>query len=364
MSAAKRNKVYLEIIRIFAIFLVVINHTCAFSFPKVEGVGDVWYWSQLLFDEIVKMAVPLFFMVSGALLLPKDESIAELYKKRVLRFGMVFFFIVTIQYAVYAIQHSGTFVEYLSCLYLGSGVNEFYALWFLKAYLGILIMLPILRIMARGMKSVHFAYMLVVQIVVCCCIPVVLLFAGKYYGCCFINQWLPFRAESQTLPFSYGYCIFYMLLGYFVEQKQDVVAKIRLRWWCAAGVMSLLMGLVCMICAFMVNPDMEVRQSVVFLASFLPVPCIAFYQTVRVLSRHVQVESLYAKVLALLGAASFTVMLFENLFRINLSPMIKDMIEPSDGYWLSGVVLSVVVTMSAMLLGIILKQIPGIRRLI
>ena len=65
MSAAKRNKVYLEIIRIFAIFLVVINHTCAFSFPKVEGVGDVWYWSQLLFDEIVKMAVPLFFMVQN-----------------------------------------------------------------------------------------------------------------------------------------------------------------------------------------------------------------------------------------------------------------------------------------------------------
>ena len=68
MSAAKRNKIYLEIIRILAIFLVVINHTCAFSFPNVEGVGDVWYWSQLLFDEIVKMAVPLFFMVSGALL--------------------------------------------------------------------------------------------------------------------------------------------------------------------------------------------------------------------------------------------------------------------------------------------------------
>ena len=364
MSAAKRNKIYLEIIRILAIFLVVINHTCAFSFPNVEGVGDVWYWSQLLFDEIVKMAVPLFFMVSGALLLPKDESIAELYKKRVLRFGVVFFIIVTLQYAVYTIQHGGKFSEYLSCLYFGSEVNGVHALWFLKAYLGILIMLPILRIMARGMQSVHFAYMLIVQIVVCSCIPVVLLFAGEYSGYCFINQWLPFRAENQTLPFSYGYCIFYMLLGYFVEQKQDVVAKIRLRWWCAAGVMSLLIGLGCMIGAFNVNSDMEVRQSVIFLTSFLPVPCIAFYQTVRVLSRHVQVESLYAKVLAMLGAASFTVMLFENLFRINFLPMIKDMIEPSLGHRLSGVVLSVMVTMSAMLLGIILKQIPGIRRLI
>lgn len=364
MNSTKRSKVYIDVIRVCAIFLVVMNHTAAFGFPKIEGVGDVWYWGKLLFNEIVKMAVPLFFMVSGALLLDKEESIADLYKKRVLRFGLVFILIVSIQYAVYSIQHGGNFPEYLSCLYHGAGVNQFYALWFLKAYLGILIMLPILRIVARGMQSIHFGYMMIVQIVVCCVIPAGLLLVGEYGGYCFINQWIPFRAESQTLPFAYGYCIFYMLLGYFVEQKQDVVAKIRLRWWSVAGVMSLLMGLVCMIFALMVKPNLEVRQSVVFLSSFLPVPCIAFYQLVKLLSRHIQVGSRYAKVIAALGGASFTVMLSENIFRVNLLPLFKEAFEPEFGYRVTGLVLAITVTMSALMLGVILKQIPGIRRLI
>lgn len=364
MSSAKRSKVYIDVIRICAIFLVVINHTAAFSFPKIEGVGDVWYWGQLLFNEIVKMAVPLFFMVSGALLLDKEEGIADLYKKRVLRFGVVFILIVSIQYAVCSIHHGVNFHEYLSCLFHGAAVNGFYALWFLKAYLGILIMLPILRIVARGMQSIHYGYLMLVQIVVCCVIPAGLLLAGKYYGYCFINQWLPFRAESQFLPFSYGYCIFYMFLGYFVEKKQDVVAKIRLRWWCAAGVMSLLMGLACMIFSLLVQPNLEVKQSVVFLTSFLPVPCIAVYLAVKTLSRHIQVGSLFAKVIAVLGGASFSVMLCENIFRVNLSPILKDIIGPGIGSWVTGMVLAITVTISALLLGVILKQIPGIRRLI
>ena len=80
----KRNKVYLDFIRIIAIFLVVVNHTGAFRFPDCPGWLNIGYWCQMIWNDIVKMAVPMFFMVSGALLLPKEETIVELFKKRIL----------------------------------------------------------------------------------------------------------------------------------------------------------------------------------------------------------------------------------------------------------------------------------------
>ena len=82
-----KKKYHLEVIRILAILMVMYNHSAAFmSFSNQSGVE---YAISFLFSMVCKGAVPLFFMVSGALLLGKNESGKDLFQKRILRMILV-----------------------------------------------------------------------------------------------------------------------------------------------------------------------------------------------------------------------------------------------------------------------------------
>lgn len=71
---------YLDILRILAIFLVVVVHTSVL--PSTLSITT--FPSFLLFS-LAKTCVPLFLMVSGALLLGKQESYQSFFSKRAMR---------------------------------------------------------------------------------------------------------------------------------------------------------------------------------------------------------------------------------------------------------------------------------------
>lgn len=74
-----KKKYHLEVIRILAILMVMYNHSAAFmSFSNQSGVE---YAISFLFSMVCKGAVPLFFMVSGALLLGKMKVGKICFKK-------------------------------------------------------------------------------------------------------------------------------------------------------------------------------------------------------------------------------------------------------------------------------------------
>ena len=78
-----KKKYYLEAVRITAVLLVMYNHSAPFmSFATQHGVQ---YAVSFFRSLVCKAAVPLFYMVSGALLLGKNESFGELARKRILR---------------------------------------------------------------------------------------------------------------------------------------------------------------------------------------------------------------------------------------------------------------------------------------
>ena len=71
----KKKRVDLEIIRIVAILFVMINHTATNGFVLEKMHQSSFQYIMLLcLASVARVAVPLFFMVSGALLLKKEES--------------------------------------------------------------------------------------------------------------------------------------------------------------------------------------------------------------------------------------------------------------------------------------------------
>lgn len=81
-----KRRYYIDILRILACFMVVLNHFDPgfYAFHNKQQ-GTVSYWLLLAFSVFCKFAVPLFFMISGALLLKKTNQSQCSIKREFLR---------------------------------------------------------------------------------------------------------------------------------------------------------------------------------------------------------------------------------------------------------------------------------------
>ena len=68
--------VWADLLRIFAIYLIIIIHL------QLPLYSDTRYPEGLIITPLIYVCVPLFFMLSGALLLGKSESYKYFFKKR------------------------------------------------------------------------------------------------------------------------------------------------------------------------------------------------------------------------------------------------------------------------------------------
>ena len=71
------RKSYLDVLRNIAIFMVLFNHTGSKGFAIFTTVApqSVSYWIYLFGAIFIKIAVPIFFMISGALLLERENEV-------------------------------------------------------------------------------------------------------------------------------------------------------------------------------------------------------------------------------------------------------------------------------------------------
>lgn len=84
LSKERKRVVWLDILKLIAIFMVVAGHSADFVSPeeRFEPWYNVWgtFWGSFM-----RPAVPLFVMITGALLLPVKTTTADFYKKRIPR---------------------------------------------------------------------------------------------------------------------------------------------------------------------------------------------------------------------------------------------------------------------------------------
>lgn len=146
---------HIDFLRIFAIFLVILDHLVT-DFMPTDEQGTIKSCLLFFFYQIIKTAVPIFFMISGALLLPREESYGQLFRKRILRFPGVIILFWTLQLTADSLIN-GTPLSLRSFIRCCYGCNyvplQAWACWFLYAYLAMLLLLPLLRHLAHSMRD-------------------------------------------------------------------------------------------------------------------------------------------------------------------------------------------------------------------
>ena len=225
MKGKKENvkKVWLEVIRCVAVGLVIFNHTDGFFLYYANTDNALTYLYSLTLSILCRTAVPLFFMVSGALLLEKQESYHELLKHRICKILAVIILFSGIQYGVDIARnriHTVSMAGFIRGILSGT-IEETY--WFLYAYLGILLILPVMRCVVREMKKKDFLYLIALAFVLETVLPI-------------LGDML--KTEFPSSLIQGNLYIFYMLIGFYlmhIEWQESDLKKIMLMGICAIG---------------------------------------------------------------------------------------------------------------------------------
>lgn len=88
----KSNRiVYMDVLRVIACFSVIMIHSSARY--VVKDIGSFNFWVGNIFDGLARIGVPLFIMISGALMLDKNYQFStQKIIKHIIRMIVFLFF--------------------------------------------------------------------------------------------------------------------------------------------------------------------------------------------------------------------------------------------------------------------------------
>lgn len=205
--------VWLDNTRIFAIFAVVFLHAAA---AVVIGfsIGTPEWWVGNIYDSIVRWCVPVFVMISGALLLDptKNDDLKTFYTKRLSKIlvPVLFWTVVYLCHDSYVTVLKGgepTFDYLLGKLMSG---KPHYHMWFLSMIIVLYVFTPFLKkIVANSTKQE-----LMVFIIVSFVLAMINNFNAKFLG-------------SGTGPFInwFLYYVPFFFLGYLIRVDEKKYSK-------------------------------------------------------------------------------------------------------------------------------------------
>jgi surface polysaccharide O-acyltransferase-like enzyme len=83
--AAKVSTPWVHAVRALAVTLVVLLHAAAQPFYRGARVDTYDWWVAIIYDSATRICVPLFFMLTGHLLLGSTDGASTFYRKRARR---------------------------------------------------------------------------------------------------------------------------------------------------------------------------------------------------------------------------------------------------------------------------------------
>ena len=309
----KEKKLHIEFLRMLSILLVIFNHTGKFGYLYFTDMQDSpLHFVYFFFSVLCKIAVPLFWMVSGAVLIDKEESLSELFRRRVLRIFLVLTVFSFLYYLYSALDNPDFSFSPLYFAKLLYSVDMAPAFWFLYSYLGMLILLPLLRKLAKNLTNTEFLYFFLAMLLLRGLLPVL--------------EYAFFHGETTLNPnFSanfLSYDLVFFLAGYYLEKRVTSLTWKRAGALLIFGLASLLIILSGTQLLLNDGGSMTDANAERFYAGLLLLPSAAVYYTARLCFLKVKPDSAFAGFVRFGGSVSFGVMLLEHFVRCESTPVI------------------------------------------
>lgn len=191
----------ISLIRAIACLLVITIHVSSANFPQFS---DRWA-SSVVFDSISRCSVPLFFMVSGAMLLDREETLLTFYRKRLLRIlpPIIFW---SMSYLWWLETFNSFHSEgWIRAILRGPVIYHF---WYFYTIIGIYFIVPVLRKFFKHTTSRGILLSIATWFVVVCLFQTVSVLFG----------WVPLHEKTYIITNILRYC-WYLVLGAYLYKR-------------------------------------------------------------------------------------------------------------------------------------------------
>jgi surface polysaccharide O-acyltransferase-like enzyme len=271
---------WVDLVRVIGAFLVVMAHV------SYQGGGPALISSY--YFVLSRVAVPMFFMVSGFLLLGREESYGDFFRKRALKV-LIPFLIWSVIYLLWKREGFNLpfsmklVLSYLLKILRGPRENH---LWFFYALIGLYLFTPILRVFVARAAIRDLVYFCALWFVV---VPVF----------SFMQEFTPVKIGFE-LYFIAGYSGYFML-GYLLGMFQYTRPQLY-----GMAFLFLMLSLGTTAVQYFVNMRGLTTE---YFVGYLSVNIVLMTAFAFVLLREVQIGDTVYKILAPLSRASFGIYL-------------------------------------------------------
>lgn len=304
-SGGAERIAFIELLRVMACFLVIVNHTAATGF-LYNHPSPTWFCSVVWFF-LSKAAVPVFLMITGAMLLKKADTPRKAFR----RFYRVFvvFFVGSAGYFIYYERLSGepaSLSGFLQKFFSGGQATNAY--WYFYLYLALLCSMPLLQKMASALGKKEVLWLLVLSL-------------GLVGGMQLYNAVTPWRLGVLSADGLLSPYIGMLFAGYYLEAY---TAPGRRGFFAAGGVLVLLLAAQTAGTWQLYHTEPEKILAFDLRTSPLVVgSAICLWIMVRYLFAAVSLPAWLHKAICWLGSLTFTVYLVSDLIIQQTQPLFE-----------------------------------------
>lgn len=304
--------IYLDILKILAILLVIFNHSHFYIYNTNGFIGAI---HVILFD-FCKIAVPLFVMASGALLLGRESSYKEIFCKRIWRVLVPLIFITMI----YSLMYGDNVKEFFLALFMNyNDQYNPYWLWYLYMIMGLYILTPFLQKMIKNFTNKDFKWFILLFVIIISIFNILPVITSMFLG------------EAKNIRGDFVNLFFPVAIGYYVAgyyfSKQQITSKMNLISIITL-IISILIGSIFMYYGlFYQNLSYDDMIDYSFITVAIPALCV-FIICKYYLNKSLKNERLNQLVLAVscsvFGVYLFHVFLLEKIYKLGFIQTIFD----------------------------------------
>jgi len=181
-DSTKRIQLPDDLIRTLAIFLVIVLHVSNEALASNALLSSYW-WTGAVYKTLSLSCVPLFVMLSGALLLQPtklNEPIRVFLKKRLSRIALAFAFwtVVYLAWSFFTRQIPVTPNNIAQGILKSLFGGAYYHFWFIYLIIGLYLITPILRVIIARDSTRIIRYLIGLWFVAVAVLPLVNLASG------------------------------------------------------------------------------------------------------------------------------------------------------------------------------------------
>ena len=205
----KNRIIYYDVLRILAIFFVVVLHVSSANWYKTDVNTYNWFMMNF-YDSISRWCNPILVMISGSLFLNREIEVKVLYKKYIFRIAtaLIFWsFVYSFFYTVIGKKEGLT-------TFIVVFIKGYFHLWFLYMIIGLYMITPFLKKIIKDEKLTKYFIILasIFTLIIPEIISIIQEFSPEY------AEALESAVDNSYMKFVCGFTVYY-ILGYFLSSR-------------------------------------------------------------------------------------------------------------------------------------------------